>query len=43
MIIRKLRLCLADIEVFVNCWGQSIICDLENGLKAAAEHVEQIF
>ena len=43
MIIRKLRLCLADIEYFVDRWGQSIVIDLKNVVQAAAEHVGQIF
>ena len=39
MIIKKMRLCLADIEAFVNSWGWYIVDDMENGEQAAAEHV----
>ena len=43
MMIQKPRLFLADIEDFVDRWGLSIVCDLENGGQAAVEHVGQIF
>ena len=42
MIIRKLTFVLVEIEAFVNCWGQSIVGDLENGGQDADEHVVQI-
>ena len=42
MIIRKLRLFLEDIEAYVNCWGQSIVGDLENCGQADAEHIGRL-
>ena len=43
MIIQKYRLCLTEIEAFVDCWDQPIVGDLENGEQANAEHVGQFF
>ena len=43
MIIRKLRLCLSEIEAFVDRWGQSIAGDLENGGQDSDEYVVQLF
>ena len=42
MIIRKLRNFPAEIESFVDSWGQLIVGDLENGGQAATEHVVRI-
>ena len=42
MIIRKLRLCLVEIEAFVNRSGQYIVSDLKND-EQAAEHVGRLF
>ena len=41
--IRKLRACLVQIEAFYDCWGWSVVGDLENGGQAAAEDVVWIF
>ena len=43
MIIRKLRLCLAEIETLVGLWGQSIVGDLENSGHASSKNVGRIF
>ena len=43
MIIRKSRLCLAEIEAFVDHWGRLIVGDLENGGQADAEYLGRIF
>ena len=39
MINGKLRICSEEIEAFIYRWGWSIVGDLENGGKAAAEYV----
>ena len=39
----KKRLCLEDIGDFVDCWGQSIVGNLENVVQDAAEHVGRLF
>ena len=36
-------LCLSYIEAFVDIWGRSIVGDLENGGKDAADNVGLIF
>ena len=40
---RKLRLCLVDIEAFVDRLGQSVVVKLENSVQAATEHVGPLF
>ena len=42
MIIRKLRLCSADIEAFVYSKGLSIVNYTEKGGQATAENVGRI-
>ena len=42
LIIRKIRLCYAEVESFVDCWDQSVSGALENGVQADAEHVGRI-
>ena len=39
----KTRLCLAEIEAFVDFRGWSVVGDLENGGQAATEHVGRLF
>ena len=39
MIIWKPKLCLEEIEAFVNRWGWYVFVDLENGRQAAADHM----
>ena len=34
---------MADIEDFVDHWGQSILGDLGNGVQSASEHVGRLF
>ena len=43
MVIRKLRLCLEDIEDLVDRYVVLNFGDLENSVQAAAEHVGRIF
>ena len=43
MIIRKLRLCLADIEDFIYCCVRSIVGDFENGGQTVTEYVGRNF
>ena len=43
MIIQKPIICLTAIETFVDRLGWSIVHDLEDGGKAAAEYVVQIY
>ena len=42
MIIQKLRLFLAEIEAFVDHWGQSIVGDLENVGQAGPTFRDQL-
>ena len=43
MIIQKSRLGLAEIEVFVDCLGKSIVDELKNGVQFSAMHMGQLF
>ena len=43
MIIRKLRLYLAEIEYLFDHWGQSIVGDLESGGQASADRMGRLF
>ena len=42
LIIRKIRLCSAEVESFVDCWGQSFAGALENVGQDDAEHLGRI-
>ena len=39
----KMWLCLEEIEAFFDCLRQSIVCDMENSGKAAANNTSWIF
>ena len=43
MIIQKSRLFLSGIEALVDCWGLSLVGDLENAWQTTDERAGQIF
>ena len=43
MIIQESKLCVSEIEYFVNLWGQIIAGDLEYSVPASAKHVKPTF
>ena len=43
MMIQKKILCSAEIETFLDCWGQFIVGGVENGGQDAPESVGRLF